>query len=194
MLRISGQSRGRRFAIASVAVAAAATATSVLASTNNARAYPTWTPNSAELTTTAAVTQSEAWLTSAAATSGHARMPAVVSAVRQDVLTARPDDVTSPSSWPTDTEAVAYIATTRSTAESWIDNSNAPDDRHVVVERLIGHFILTLTGPPGTSPTQRGTVLTIAVDPATGQILDVALSPTLDGAQHMPAGRSLFHR
>lgn len=184
--------RSRKIAIPIAAIAVAVAIPAVL-TTDHASAYPTWSPSSHQLTLAEATIQAEAWTTSSAAvTTGS--MPPVAAAVQRGDLTATPANPALPSSWPSDTLHVAYVATTRSTAEAWIDNSTAPDDRDVVVARLTGDFVITVSGPPGSAPTQDGTVLTITVDPTTGQVMDIALSPTLSGAESMPAGATLFDR
>lgn len=94
--------------------------------------------------------------------------------------------------WPANVRHVEISAGTRRAASRLIDNSAVPDDRDVVVVRLVGDFVFTVTGPKGSAPSTAGHVMTVVADATTGDVLDVALLGS--GAPAVPNTKAEFDR
>lgn len=160
---------------------------------SGADAAQTWQPSKAQLEEALAVMQALAWMSSPqAAASGNAG-PGVVQDVQAGRLTAPSSDTSLPEAWPPDTTAVSYVVASRSAAEQWIDGTVAPDDRNVIVARLLGSFTLITSGPPGAPPVS-GTVLTITIDPESRQVMDVGLDRDQAASRNMPRATPVFER
>lgn len=154
----------------------------------------TWTPSAPQLSRALATAQAEAWSTSPAAKAAPGSTPQAVKAVMSGLPALAASDVSTPNAWPTDTQTVVYRAATRAAAEKLIDGVAAPDDRNVIVARLVGMFSVVTTAPNENGGLASGTVMTVAIDPDTGQVLDFGLESTSAAAPPMPGSTPVFSR
>lgn len=178
--------------LVTAAVIALAIAGGITAS--GADAAPIWQPSKAQLENALAVMQAEAWLSSPQAAASGDTAPAVVQDVQAGRLTTPNSDTSLPAAWPPDTTDVSYVVVSRSASEQWIDGTAAPDNRNVIVARLLGEFTFMTSAPQGAQAQVSGTVLTITIDPDSGQVMDVALNQDQATSMKMHAGTPVFKR
>jgi hypothetical protein len=119
--------------------------------------------------------QVEAWSTSLLARENPSMMPTrVQDAFSRGVSLDADGTARTPSGWPADVSSVQYISTTRAAADEFMDGSTTDSDQDVVLVRLAGHFAVATSGPG--NAVAKGTIETIVVDPATGNVLDFGLA------------------
>jgi hypothetical protein len=95
--------------------------------------------------------------------------------------------------WPDNVTSVQALSMNRRKAVTYVDGSEVPDDRPVVVVRLLGSFSVPASGPQGSKGFASGNTMTIVADAATGDVLDFGVEE-VDTPTALPSSSILYSK